>query len=459
MRIAVWHNLASGGAKRALYGQVRGLVSRGHEVEVWCPTTADRSYLPLRDIVPEHVVPLAGFEPHTHPPKSKIRQHLRWNRWTKLRAMERHSLDCARQINAGKFDLLFGAGCIFYQTPFIGRYVDLPSVLYLQEPTRWFYEALPELPWPALDWTGKDLLTVRFWRRALLHRIQLSAIRLAAREERINAQAFDQILVNSQFSRESVLRAFGISAKVCYLGVDTDKFVNLKKQRECSAVFVGALVPAKNVEFLVEALGTVEVSLRPKLVLIANTISRPYLDRIHVLAERLGVVLDLKCGISDEEIIDILNRSKMMLYAPRLEPFGYAPLEANACGLPVIGVAEGGVRETIQDGVNGLLVDHEPESMSAAIKRLMMDHELHRSLSAQAEHLAKTDWSLGPSIVRLERCLQKHAGKVSMDSKPVTRTGTLIPEVGSEQACTQREQKNSRLELNPTAITPLSATS
>jgi len=58
MKIAVWYNLPSGGGKRALYNYVRGLVERGHTIESWCPSTADRSYLPLTEWVPEHVVPL-----------------------------------------------------------------------------------------------------------------------------------------------------------------------------------------------------------------------------------------------------------------------------------------------------------------------------------------------------------------------------------------------------------------
>src|SRR5229473_8596052 len=57
MKIAVWHNLPSGGGKRALYYHVRGLVERGHTVESWCPPTADVSYLPLRELIPEHAVP------------------------------------------------------------------------------------------------------------------------------------------------------------------------------------------------------------------------------------------------------------------------------------------------------------------------------------------------------------------------------------------------------------------
>jgi glycosyltransferase involved in cell wall biosynthesis len=44
-----------------------------------------------------------------------------------------------------------------------------------------------------------------------------------------------------------------------------------------------------------------------------------------------------------------------MAYAPRLEPLGLAPLEAGACGLPVVAVAEAGVRETVVDGITGSL--------------------------------------------------------------------------------------------------------
>jgi glycosyltransferase involved in cell wall biosynthesis len=410
MRIAVWHNLPSGGGKRALYDHVRGLVSRGHEVEAWCPPTADRSYLALSEIVREHVVPLQPTSNWREKPLGEgILHRMRWNPWARLRAMERHSRECAQQINESNFDLLFAASCILYHTPPIGRFVAIPRVVYLGEPNRPLYEAQPELLWPALFWTPKDLLAVRFWRRALGHRIQLSTIRMLAREERRNALAFDEILVNSLFSRESVLRAFGVNSTVCYLGVDTDKFFNQEKKREFFVVFVGALIPTKNVEFLIASLAKVAAHLRPKLVLVANTIAAPYWNSIQRLAQQSAVVLELRHLISDTELLDILNRARIMLYAPRLEPFGYAPLEASACGLPVVAVAEGGVRETIRDGVNGILVEHDPESMAAAIEHLMRDDELHRRLSAQALNLAKVVWSLGPSIDRLERRLRCHA--------------------------------------------------
>jgi glycosyltransferase involved in cell wall biosynthesis len=406
MRIAVWHNLPSGGGKRALYDHVSGLVARGHEIEAWCPPTADRSYLPLTAIVPEHVVPLPGFEASLQHGARPLLHRVRWNTWSKFGSMERHCRECARQMLGSKFDVLFAASCILYHTPPIGRFVELPSILYLQEPNRSLYEAQPELLWPAVNWTAQELFSVPFWRRSILRRVQLPGIRVLAREERNSALAFDQILVNSFFSRESVLRAFGIDSKVCYLGVDTNHFVFQSKPRESFVVSLGAIIASKNVEFLVDAVSKVSAPLRPRLVLVANTIDAAYFDCVKKRAERGHVSMEVRHRITDEQIVDILNRAMLMLYAPRLEPFGYAPLEANACGTPVIAVAEGGVRETVQDGINGLLVEHQPAAMAAAIERLMADRELHRQLSEQAQKRVKENWSLASSIDRLERRLK-----------------------------------------------------
>jgi glycosyltransferase involved in cell wall biosynthesis len=419
MRIAVWHNLPSGGAKRALYDQVRGLVERGHQVEAWCPPTAHRDYLPLSDLVRENVVPLtlkAYLESKPH----LLRQlhPLNWSSRLRLRAMKRHCRECARQIQAKGFDLLFAACCMFFHTPLIARFTRLPSVVYLQEPNRRFYECLPELPWVATSWSVRDLRDAYFWQTALIRRFKLPGIRVRAREERINALAFQRILVNSFFSRESVLRAFGIDSKVCYLGIDTNKFINQYRKREGFMVSVAALLPNKNIEFLIRSLSKIGASRRPRLLLIANIVSRPYLEKIRELADELGVKFELKQKVKDAELVDLLNRARIMLYAPRLEPFGYAPLEANACGLPVVAVAEGGVRESIQDGENGLLVEHEPESMAWAIERLLVDDELHQRLSQQAHQMVQTRWSLQSSLDRLEHRLMIESGIATGASGP-----------------------------------------
>src|SRR5258705_1578297 len=78
------------------------------------------------------------------------------------------------------------------------------------------------------------------------------------------------------------------------------------------------------------------------------------------LAETVGVDLQIRMIVPDEELVEILNRAALLLYTPSLEPFGFAPLEANACATPVVAVAEGGVPGTVVDGVNGLLGGRGP---------------------------------------------------------------------------------------------------
>jgi len=154
MRIAVWHNLLSGGAKRALYDQVRELVRRGHYVEAWCPSTADLSYLPLRELIPEHVIPFE-WQPRAHANRTTRFGAEYTEPIARLDALNRLWQQCAEEINRGEFDLLFANTCWMIRVAAVGRYVRFPKILYLQEPYRPFYEATPRLPWLALEPTPR----------------------------------------------------------------------------------------------------------------------------------------------------------------------------------------------------------------------------------------------------------------------------------------------------------------
>src|SRR5260370_36962659 len=110
-------------------------------------------------------------------------------------------------------------------------------------------------------------------------------------------------------------------------------------------------------------------------------------------------------AVSDSELVTTLHKAALLLYTSRLEPFGFAPLEANACGLPVVGVAEGGIRETVQDGVNGFLVDPEAESVARAANQLLQNPALARQMGEQAAVNAQRTWNVERSVDRLETIL------------------------------------------------------
>jgi hypothetical protein len=91
-------------------------------VESWCPPTADQTYFPFGEIIPEHVMTLDWV--------SNENESL-WNRVvgsyrdvvSLLRAMDEHCLACAQQIDDAAFDLLFVGACQFFRVTPIGRSV------------------------------------------------------------------------------------------------------------------------------------------------------------------------------------------------------------------------------------------------------------------------------------------------------------------------------------------------
>ncbi|HKV42878.1 MAG TPA: glycosyltransferase [Blastocatellia bacterium] len=440
MKIAVWHNLPSGGGKRALYYHIRGLVKRGHEVTCWSLDTADQSYLPLTEFAREHVVSWQsrnGSRKHTAGDWADYDRAI-----NDMRAFDEASRRCAAEIEAGGFDLLFANSALPYHVPFIVRHVRMPRLLYLQEPCRGLYEAAsgatsnPDnrliLPWVAgaeehlerADSLGPEQFKVEFPR--------LQALRLQAMQEWSNVRACDQVLVNSYFSRESVFRAYGIDSKVCYLGIDTSLFRDLALDRERFVVGLGSFHSIKGIHLAIQSMSLLSEP-RPRLIWISNSGSASYLDEMIKLACSLGVELTVKQAIPDAELVAFLNRATVLLYTSRLEPFGFAPLEANACGLPVVAVAEGGVRETVKDGINGFLVDPEPAAIAGAMTRLLQDPDLTRQIGRQAAAHVQQVWNVESSVDRLEAYLREVVSRQPNRAKLSREKRGISPKRG---ACT-----------------------
>ncbi|HUS16145.1 MAG TPA: glycosyltransferase family 4 protein [Chloroflexia bacterium] len=399
MRIAVWHNLPSGGGKRALHHQLRGLIERGHQIEIWCPSSSDSSYLPLGSLAVEHAIP---FNSQPQQAGGRVRQIWvdRQNATSRMQAMESVCRRCADEINRGGFNLLFANSCFMYAAPFITRYSGLPTALYLQEPHRAYYEANPRLPWVAEPRQKGASLR---WRLFAFARdaTRLGILRRQAREEWINASKADVMLVNSYYSRETMRRVYAVDAEVCYLGVDTILFRPGNSPRERFIAGLGSFFPNKGIEFALDAVARLAAP-RPKLVWIGNSGDQRYIQELAMRATKLGVQLDVQFRVTDSTVVDILNRAALLLYTPYLEPFGLAPLEANACATPVVAVPEGGVRETVHDGVNGLLADRDPQAAAVAMGRLLDDSELARTLGDNGRRYVEREWTWSLAVDRLE---------------------------------------------------------
>ena len=87
--------------------------------------------------------------------------------------------------------------------------------------------------------------SIRYLKGFLRDLINVQALRVQVREELASVGGFDMILVNSFFSRESVLRAYGLDSKVCYLGIDTEAFRLTDASKEGFVVGLGNIFDNK----------------------------------------------------------------------------------------------------------------------------------------------------------------------------------------------------------------------
>jgi glycosyltransferase involved in cell wall biosynthesis len=406
MKIAVWYHLGGGGAKRALFQHVRGLVARGHEVEVWTPSTSRIDYLSLADLCPEHVLPIS--EKKLGVDRSLIYRIGRAiNPSLALQALDEHMKAVAAEIRDRGFDLLFANTEQYNAVPSLAEFLpDLPSVLYLQEPRRTSHEAMPVLPWVApVQEPGnphgmglRDRISAAHLRRRK---------RVEARAEYENAHRYDRVLVNSNFSRESLLRIYGLDAKVCYLGVDTELFRPLPSPRKGGYLLgIGGISPLKRPDLAIRALGTLGTE-RPRLIWIGDRSHPDYLATLTNLADRLGVAFEVHHSAGDAQMIELMQSALAVIATARLEPFGYTPIEAGACGVPVIAVEEGGFRETVIDGLNGWLSAPEPVALGRAISECCTQPEEASKRGANGREQAVRRWNIEDAVSRLESNLEE----------------------------------------------------
>jgi glycosyltransferase involved in cell wall biosynthesis len=183
----------------------------------------------------------------------------------------------------------------------------------------------------------------------------------------------DRYLANSQYVAQRIRRYYNRRAVVVPPPVDTSFYTPRPADTGPAAspepppgryfLVVSALVPYKRIELAIEASRQVNVPLK---VVGEGT----ELDRLKPIA---GPDVEFLGRRTDEEVRD-LYRGALAVLLPGEEDFGIVPVEAQACGRPVVALGRGGALETVVDGVTGLLVpDATPASWATALDRVSSD--------------------------------------------------------------------------------------
>ena len=381
LRIAVFHNLPSGGAKRALHNLMRLLNEMGHQLHLYNMTTSEEEFLPLAPFANQ--VLTADF--------NWTRPRLRANLAIKLSNLRKLTTVCraiAERIDNAEYDLAFVHHCRFVHTPLVLSYLRTPSVYYCQEPLRRLYEP-PLQPYECIEPPSWSRRVYRKYALRPANRMYHGLLKVL---ERRNIRAASLVLTNSYYSRETLYRAFQVMARVNYLGVDCAEFRPADVDKQDCVLSIGALDPRKAHDFVIRALSLVPEQIRPSMVIVADRggEGQGYLE---AYAANHGVDLRVLMSVSDEKLVDLYNRAKAVVYAPLLEPFGLVALEAMACGTPVIGVKEAGIRETVRSGETGILTERNEEEFAQAIEILLCDENMLRGMSDRARHYVCRDWT------------------------------------------------------------------
>jgi len=173
------------------------------------------------------------------------------------------------------------------------------------------------------------------------------------------ANGVDAFVTNSKFVARRIAKIYRREAEVIYPPVDVEAFP-LCVQKEDFYLTVSRMVPYKRVGMIVQAFNQMP---EKRLVVIGDG---PEFARISKIA---GPNVRLLGFLPSASVRDYMQRAKAFVFAAE-EDFGIVPVEALACGTPVIAYGRGGARESLQDRVTGLFFDKQsPESVVEAVQR------------------------------------------------------------------------------------------
>ena len=220
------------------------------------------------------------------------------------------------------------------------------------------------------------------------------------------------------------LRAMGIdTAKISIApcGVDLDLFrpsgAAEHRPRSHRILTVGRLVPRKGVDLVIRALPLLrEAGFADVELLIvgggggaAVLGADPEARRLHELAWKLGVQeqVTLRGQVPREDMPGILRSADAVVCTPWYEPFGIVPLEAMACGVPVVAAAVGGLTDTVVDRATGLHVPpRDPAAIARAVGELLASRELRQELGRAGQQRARSRYSWDRVAAETEKAYQ-----------------------------------------------------
>ncbi len=241
--------------------------------------------------------------------------------------------------------------------------------------------------------------------------------------EKAVVRAVDRLIAQCPAERDELLADYGARADQIALipsAVDTDRFKPVAKgaaRRELAIdptpqmiVYVGRVVPRKDVRNVVRALARLtarrlatDLNTMPSLFVVGGETERPdpvatpEIGALRALAAELGVLDQVRfVGRRQPDELHLwYAAADVAVTTPWYEPFGLTPLEAMACGAPIIGSRVGGIAFTVADGETGFLVPpRDPDALCARLEEILRDpaRRVRMGQAGRARVLSSFTW-------------------------------------------------------------------
>jgi len=265
------------------------------------------------------------------------------------------------QFDLSEYDLVISSSSAVAKGVITGP--DQIHIAYVHSPIRYAWDLqLQYLKEAGLTRGIKSSLA-----RAILHYMRMWDTR--------TAHGVDHMIANSGFVARRIRKFYGRQATIIHPPVDVDRFT-IGPAREDFYVTMSRLVPYKRIPLIVEAFRHMPDR---RLVVIGDG------PEMQAVAEAAGPNVTIMGGQPNDVVVSYLQRAKAFLFAAE-EDFGIAPVEAQACGTPVIAYGKGGALETVRgrdgEGQTGVFFyEQTPQAIVAAVEHL--DTRLH-AISPQA---------------------------------------------------------------------------
>jgi len=277
------------------------------------------------------------------------------------------------QFDLSGYDLIISSSYAVAKGVITGP--DQLHISYVHSPMRYAWD----LQFQYLREAGLERGLKSWLVRWIMHKIRIWDCRTAA--------GVDHYIANSSFIARRIKKIYNRQAEVIHPPVDTDFFTPApQKDQGNFYLTVSRLVPYKRIDLLID---TCRIMPDLQLIIIGDGPEREKLQK-----KARGLKIEFLGHCKREKIREQMRRARAFLFAAE-EDFGIVPLEAQACGLPVIAYGKGGVTETINppekdDGLaaTGIFFPkQEPGSIAAAIRQFEERENLFSAETCRANAL------------------------------------------------------------------------